>query len=385
VISLAVVALALMLSLPAGAKGLDGGEGVWTPGQVLIRFHVGVGPAARERIAARAHVTLENRLPAVPNLWEAMTRGAVSHAVRILDHARRVDYAQPDYVAHDRLEAAPAEPAYWPNDPYFWPARFANSNRCEVDPGASDKLLAGWPYWPSGTNLTDPVAPLGVAFNPLSAGDRAEQANGNVMFANYRSIDVLPVWNLLRDGGRLGSPAPNQQRRWTAAGIERFGVAVMDTGIANHPDVAPQVAAEFSTVSKRIGGGPDFGNEITEFYTDNPNRNDIAHVQAALPPDPANHPNRRNLTITEANRPLFALDDTNVLSATKWSPTVENQPVLPTGCDGPGSRRSSAPRPTTRSGRRGSVTTSRWSGSGRGCHGIERRTGTRATTTSQGR
>lgn len=332
-----ILAIAIAVSGGASASArtsAGGARGHWVAGELLIRFHDGIGPAQRSRLARAAHVTLGDELPVVPNLWEAFTRGHVPDAVDALDGERDVDYAQPDYFVNFTPDAGPGDAAYWPNDPYFWPAQFDNPNGCVADFPSTTTRLSGWPYWPLGINLTDSNARIGTVnpfdFSPLEAGIGAQMAGGNAAFANYRSIDVLPVWNLLQDQDRLGPPKPN--RRWTTAGIQHFGVAVMDTGISNHPDVLPEVAAEFSAV--RLTAQGERRDELTEFYSDDPHRDDIAQV-AALINRQARGVNRA-LSITDPTRRLFPLDDTNSLSPTAWSPTQDGIAGLPTGCDGHG-------------------------------------------------
>lgn len=329
------VALVLALVLPLSARANGGApSGKLVRGELLIRFHDGVGPAVRSRLARAAHAQLGDELPVVPNLWEAFTSQDVPGAVGILDSERGVDYAQPDYLVDFTPDAAPGDQAYWPNDPYFWPAQFANPNHCEAAPPTTQTRLSGWPYWPLGINLTDSDARLGTVdpfqFSPLGAGG-SQVPGGNAAFAQYRSIDVLPVWNLLLGQDRLGPPQAD--RRWTTAGIEHFGVAVMDTGISNHPDVLPEVAAEFSAVRMNVQG--ERRDELTEFYSDNPGRDDITRLRDLV--DRQGRSANRGLSITNPTRRLFPLDDTNELTPKEWSPTNQDgAPVLPTGCDGHG-------------------------------------------------
>ena len=174
---------------------------------------------------------------------------------------------------------------------------------------------------------------LGPPFNPLSSAQRAVRAGGDPAYAIYHPIDVLPVWNLLAGQGRLGTGRTNSApgSPWTQSAIGRFGVAVMDTGISNAPDVAGQVAAEFSVVTVKPGNAKQ--EQISEVFTDSSARRDLQAVEAALP---ERHTPR---TFAQANRPLFTLDDTDEHSPRAWSPTRgPGQELVPSGCDGHGTQ-----------------------------------------------
>ena len=198
---------------------------------------------------------------------------------------------------------------------------------------AARDTLSGWPYWPQGANLTDPAAVLGPPFNPLSSAERAVRVGGDPAYAIYHPIDVLPVWNLLADQGRLGTGRTNSAPRspWTQSAIRRFGVAVMDTGISNAPDVAGQVAAEFSVVTVKPGNAKQ--EQVSEVFTDSAARRDLQAVEAALPE------RQTPRTFAQANRALFTLDDTDEHSPKAWSPTRgPGEELLPSGCDGHGTQ-----------------------------------------------
>ncbi len=109
------------------AQGLDYGKPgpgeLWAPGQILVRFNDGVKPRQRARIVRTAHVAVVYELPLVPNLYEVKTRGSVTAALGRLGDQRGVEYAQPNYIETESLDAAPSQAAYWPNDPYFWPTK----------------------------------------------------------------------------------------------------------------------------------------------------------------------------------------------------------------------------------------------------------------------
>ncbi|MFL5830770.1 MAG: S8 family serine peptidase [Solirubrobacteraceae bacterium] len=328
-----MLAVLVALAFPVSAAALDGGHGAWVPGALLVRFNDGVSAPARARIAARDGVTLRYRLPLVPNLWEATTDGRVPAATGALERSRAVDYAQPDYLDQVSLDASPSQAAYWPNDPYFWPLKWSNENGCRLEPPSSRDVLSGWPYWPQGGNLTDPAAVLGRSFNPLAQDEQAVRAGGDPAYAIYHPIDVLPVWNLLAGQGRLGTGRTTSSpgSPWTANAMQQFGVAVMDTGISNAPDVAGQLAAEFSVVTAKQGKSKK--EQISEVFTDNPARHDLQAVEAVLP---ERHTPR---TFERANRQLFTLDDTDEHSPRDWSPTRgPGQELLPGGCDGHGTQ-----------------------------------------------
>ncbi|MGZ6617030.1 MAG: S8 family peptidase [Solirubrobacteraceae bacterium] len=328
-IVLAVAASAAIASeRPAHAR--------WAAGQLLVRFNAGVGAADRAALVRAAGAQLEGELPLVPNLWEVGTAGRVSDAVGRLNVSRGVAYAQPDWIEDNQLDVGPDQSGYWPNDPYFWSARWGNPNQCEAGPGTQDSL-AGWPFWP-GVNLTDSQVPV-QQFNPLAADQRTERVAGDPRFANYHSIDVLPVWNLLLDEGKLWNGQEGDLSRgvkrvgpWSRDDVERYGIGIIDTGISNSTDVARQLAAQFSVVgiTETDANGPLLVSQITQTYSDGGARGDFALVRQAL------H-NERNARLIEALRDPFVLDDTNELTPKRWSPTDENgQRLLPQGCDGHG-------------------------------------------------
>ena len=144
---------------------------------------------------------------------------------------------------------------------------------------------------------------------------------GLVQYQQYNSINVLPVWNLLRDQGRLkGHTTP-----WTTDDIHDYGIAVQDTGLSNEPDIAPQIAALFSTVHSTEPDGTY--DSIREVYRDNRTRDDLAPIKAAFNQSKTTS----DVKITYTDRPLFALDDADILS-----PDKESKLNLPRGCDGHG-------------------------------------------------
>ena len=66
--------------------------------------------------------------------------------------------------------------------------------------------LGQWQLWPLGQNLTDSGDSAHDAFNPLPSEQRADVDGGLVQYDQYHSINVLPVWNVLRAQGRLRGP-----------------------------------------------------------------------------------------------------------------------------------------------------------------------------------
>lgn len=347
--SLAALAALLMLAvLPTPAAALDDGKPgpgqLWAPGQILVRFYNHVGAAERDRIAKAAGVKLVYKVPLVRNLWEVVTTGKVRSTELRLNGQRGVEYSQPNYIDTDQLDSAPTENGYWPDDPYFWPQALADPNRC-LEPGQPpgfQSQLGGWGLWPSGLNLTDPGV-LDPNVNLPAATARTTVAGGQPEFASYWGIDVLPVWNLLLDEGRLwngvrgaGERGTPRNGPWRTEQIHEYGVGVMDTGISNHPDVAGQLAALFSVVQSRE---KEFNNQrpvlrtrIREVYADDHDRalhHDIEAVERVIPGGP-------QTLVQPLLRPLFALDDAGVLDSRDWEPGGNHQPALPIGCDGHG-------------------------------------------------
>ena len=282
----------------------------------MVRFNPGVGAVARERAASEAHVRLGRELPLVPNLWSGRTGGSVRTAVERLENDRDVDYAQPDYLVADTPEATPSQPDYYPNDPYFWSSKFTPAGACKT---LGTTLSGGWPNWPSGANLTDPSDPA-TRFNLLDpfSGSRITKTD----YTNFstRPIDVMPVWNLLHDLGRAPVWQPEAEGgpgNWTELGLQRYGIGILDTGIADNPDVLGNVAAEFSTISLATAIG---STVIRQIYSDNPQRGDRALIRRHTSAD-----------VQNAERALFSLDD---LQAANHS--LFGRPLRPTGCDGHG-------------------------------------------------
>jgi subtilisin family serine protease len=299
-IAVAVAAM-LAFALPGSASALDSGGGQWEPGKLLVRFQNGVGTAERERVAASAGAKLDHAVPLVPNLWELRTTGAVEDVVARLESEAGVVYAQPNYLDKESEDdLGPDSPGYWPTDPYFWPRRFADPNSCGPPTSAG---LGSWQFWPFGQNLTDPTA-AAAGFSPPPLDQQLTQPWGSARYAVYNSVNVLPVWNLLRLNGRLGGP-PNGG--WTTDDLKTEGVGVIDTGIAPHPDLNQQIAAEWSVVTSRENEdtGTSTRTRVREVYADAPLRDDITTVRDALEKQSTD----RSVEVQEIDRALFLLDD----------------------------------------------------------------------------
>jgi subtilisin family serine protease len=326
---LGALALALALTLPAlpaSAAALDDGDPgpgeKWEPGRILVRFADGAGAAERERVTRAAHVRLGDDLPLVPNLYEVETGGRVETALEHLQAQSDVLYAQPDYVDDSQPTAGPSDAAYWPDDPYFWPALFPNPDGCRAS-----RVLDGWPFWRQGGDLTAPGA-VGADLSPHPAEQRFMRTPVGAYPSHY-SINVLPVWNLLRARGRLADPGA---KGWTASDLRRYGVAVDDTGISDHPDLRTQVAALLTVVTSREAGDSVPRDRVREVFRDNAGRDDLDPLIDAL------HAAGDDKTLVQdAQRPLFALDDAGALEPDEWNPHDDDgNPLPPRGCDGHG-------------------------------------------------
>jgi hypothetical protein len=286
----------------AAAASLDDGQpgpGMkYTPGVVLVRFADGTDGEQRAADAKNTGTTVENELPLVPELYALRIPAGetVQQAEADLAKHRDVVYAQPDLVERDTTDVLP-------NDPYFGPSAFANKGGC-----SGSSKLGEWALWPRNQNLEP----------------------DNAMYDQYWSINVVPVWDALtaagRPAGKTGQGADGAV--WSTGDIHRSAVGVYDTGLSDNPDIAGQVAALFSTVT--LDHDPD--NPATakafeaEVHRDDPNRPDLAEVKQAVDVGAG-----RKVNVYDANRPLFALDDANVLEADR-----ADAGKLPSGCDGHG-------------------------------------------------
>jgi hypothetical protein len=336
---LALLGLAAAHGASAGKPQLDDGKAGpgmrWDPGMLLVRFRAGTEAKEREAILRGAGVDSVAQLPLVPGLFEVRAPAGtrVMEKLAELDAQREVLYAQPDLITRNEpLAASPLEAGYWPNDPYFWPSKFSDPNQCQ-----DGNFVGQWDLW--GTNLSNSANPF-HAFNPVPAPNRAVAPGGLKLLGAWASVNVMPVWNLLKStqggDGRLGDPG---RHPFTSFDIERSGVAVQDTGLSDHEDIKGQVAAVFSTVNsteEELINGVDVEttkDRLRQVYRDNPGRDDLTAIGNLLQAR-----GKQQVQVQDNNRQLFAFDDAGTLSAGHWSPTQGPQevPVLPWGCDGHG-------------------------------------------------
>lgn len=325
-VCLAALALALITVPPVQARAtLDDGKpgpgARWDPGMVLVKLRPGITPSHRQRMLHRLGLRLVDRLPLVPDLYEVRVPPGthVLAAERKLSRQPGVLYAQPNYDETETPDSGPSDRSYWPNDPGFWPSRFTPPQGCE-EPDRTGQ----WPLWLLGHNLTDSRDPANK-FNPLISG-RADVDSGLVQYEQYHSINVLPVWNLLRDRDRLKDRG---KTKWRTEDIRRSGIAVQDTGLSNAPDIAPQIAALFSTVTSTV---PTKRDLVREVYRDDRDREDLKPVKAAFDTNFKEPKNKIEFDFKYTDRPLFALDDTNISS-----PRIgDDRGLLPDGCNGHG-------------------------------------------------
>jgi subtilase family protein len=350
-VCLAALALLLITAPPVLAQptlddGKPGPGARWDPGMLLVKLRPGITPSHLQRLLHHLGLRQVDHLPLVPDLFEVRVPPGthVLVAQRKLGRQPEVLYTQPNYDETETPDAGPSQASYWPTDPLFWPAKWkiAPPKRCN-----EPDRLGQWPLWQLGHNLTDARDPAqeavdpvtGKPFNPLKLPTSedpgfppADVDGGLVQYEQYHSINVLPVWNLLRDQGWLSGPGTHG---WETKDIQRSGIAVQDTGLSNAPDIAPQIAALFSTVSSTESARETIKRDrVREVYRDNPQRGDpklgdLETVKDAFEHDP--ELKGRNIDFGFTNRPLFALDDTGLLR-----PNENSDPKMPTGCDGHG-------------------------------------------------
>ncbi len=339
----------LAVGSASGKAVLDGGPGgrSWDPGMVLVRFRDATTARQRAHVADADGLRILEHLPLVPELYrlEVPPGKRVESAIGRLAKNPLVLYAQPDSFASDKtFTTGPRDKAYWPSDPAFWSQKFGNPNGCE----RFQSRLAQWYLWPLGTNLSDALSPVNVLGgpNPLPDGQRALRTEGYDSYYQYYSINVLPVWALLRDAGRLTdrklARTPADQPAWSENELSDFGIGVVDTGLSDNTDIKSQVAALFSTATLEPSSDTQGPSQelVREVYRDNPARPDIETIKT-----------NGSFSVQDANRPLFALDDTNVLAPDEWKPKGPLGGLqLPGGCDGHGTGVASAAAATTGNG-----------------------------------
>jgi hypothetical protein len=316
----ATLALALaMLLLPATAGAyFDGGDGKWVPGSVLIKFDT-ENRAEIQRFADKLGAHLERRLPLIPGGYEIRVAGdlrdAIDRAFALSQedqrlNAARVEWAQPDYYFHWRYAATPKQPAYWPNDPLFWPYRITTPSPC------AGAVLGQAGLWPWYGNLANADGVWNSA-NPLPSQNRVTiKYSGQVGLsgAASSSIDVLPVWNALSEslpGGNrtTGQTAVltvdgKQHAFWATADLQRSGIAVLDSGLSNAPDVSKQVEGLISVGREQPASpGEQYSVERYTYVNNNLSVNryeEIAAIRNELP-GVQQH--------VLDNRPLIPIDD----------------------------------------------------------------------------
>jgi hypothetical protein len=323
----AALVLGLAVAIPSAASAnLDSGDGQWAPGRALIKFDAAnmrsdgvaqdqitseIGSFVRKSLKAKIVATLPLISNAYTIEFEGKVPGRLAHLAELdrQEHGKPwIVWEQPDYVAHLKPHAGPSDPAYWPNDPYFWPRTWANQNGCPGNQIAMGQVN----LWPLYRDLRDPSGPW-AANNPTPTSVRPA--------LNYRqiaasSIDVLPVWDAL--GHKTQGRSGGNGQYWLPQDVQRSGIAIWDSGIANNPDVAGQVAAMVGVgkpntetdpnteLNVAYGRGADFKALRDEFVK--PSAAPPGGVKVASTPRAA----------------LFPLDDV----------TKDNS--TPTGCDGHG-------------------------------------------------
>jgi hypothetical protein len=350
-----VATLALAFAAPAAALD-DGSEGDgpprWEAGRALIKVDmdaVGSRDAdARLRDfllhdSVRAQVTA--RLPLVEDVFEIQTPGAsltddldrLASADRRLHRQPWLLWVQPDYVASPRPNADPKDPDYWPNDPLYWWRRWPNPGGC---PGREQRTIGQVGSWPLRADLRDNNG-VWAPFDPTPQSTRDDRARTGLTRA-LSSIDVLPVWNALGHA----TQGRTEGGTWGDADLRRSGIAVWDTGIGSHPDVAPQVAATVSVGTPRAEDRDpqDDANRLVLVTTDNEDRSD-RRLLTRLAESPDGNPGNGPGIQATVNRPrpsLTALDDVGSLGS---------QTTAPTGCDGHGTQVASVAAATAGNGR----------------------------------
>ena len=329
-----LVAGALLTSSAAGAPraGFDDGKpgpgARWDPGMLLVKLHPGTGARQRAAIFRRAGVRVQDKLPLLDDMWEVQApRGVkLATAQRKLARHRAVMLTTPDSLVEEEEEeeeAGPTDRAYWPNDPYFWPT--LNQGQQCPHPINNQLRFGQWGLWP--TNLTHVDGVFGQ-FHPDIA-HRYEPPGGiDALYTPTYSINVMPVWDLLRTLGRLGE---GRDGPWSPDEIRRRGIAIVDTGISNNSDVVGQVASVWAVGNEGPAAGPGI-DYVRNVYRDSRSRGDVALVQRAL----AGKAAVRVTDETSSARPLYQLDDIDLPEGQDANGRVTSQP--PDGCAGHGTQ-----------------------------------------------
>lgn len=335
-----VCALAL-LALPGPAAAALDDSGDWVPGSLLMKFDT-QDRARVERFLGGFGATLVRPLPLIPGGYEVKVEGKLQEAIDAAflhslvnrdSGGVQVEWAQPNYFLHLKYFAAPTDKAYWPNDPAYWPYKPSTPSTCPGNQAALDQ--AG--LWPLDANLNSTVGDwVTAAANPLPANLRQPavvQSGFGLARTSQSSINVLPVWNALAESfdgtKRTAGPrgiAPNGGSMWTNPDLRRSGIAVLDSGLSNAPDVAGQAYGLIS-VGRRRTAEParQFSSErITYIYAHGGviPHDDLDAINAAVPGVGQELAGRQT---------LIPLDDLGSLPYNEPSDLTH-----PNGCDGHG-------------------------------------------------
>ena len=343
-----VVGLVTALAAPASAAALDGGDGKWVPGSVLVKFGTSNRSKITAFVASAMDGTVLRHLPLIPHAYELRVQSnvttSIAHAVTesndLGQKGPRLEWVQPNYYLHLNYFATPDQSAYYPNDPLFWPYAGSNPDNCSGKQAALGQ--AG--LWPWYGDLANSLGPWGKAkANPLPSSQRlpdTSQYNVGLSGAASSSIDVMPAWNALSEslpGGERTNGASgvfDGKPAWRSADLARSGIAVLDSGLSNAPDLSRQVAALFSVGTSVNSDTPQ---ELWRYvYADNPLRRDTeeATLKAEL---------RHVSTVSQHPFALLPLDDLG-------SGTPGSALHLPTGCDGHGTEVASVAAATANNG-----------------------------------
>src|SRR5438270_9656611 len=192
-----VVGLLTALAAPASAAALDGGDGKWVPGSVLVKFGTSNRSKITTFVASAMDGTVLRHLPLIPHAYELRVQSnvttSIAHAVTesndLGQKGPRLEWVQPNYYLHLNYFATPDQSAYYPNDPLFWPYAGSNPDNCSGKQAALGQ--AG--LWPWYGDLANSLGPWGKAkANPLPSSQRlpdTSQYNVGLSGAASSSID----------------------------------------------------------------------------------------------------------------------------------------------------------------------------------------------------
>jgi len=352
-----VIGVLALLALPAAAAAhLDDGDGKWVPGSVLIKFDT-TKTGRVEFLLHTIGAKLVRALPLIPGGYEIEVGGnlddAIAHAFTASRLSREqgksaigIDWAQPNYYLRLKYFSASTESAYWPNDPGYWPYRFSNPNACTGNQGSLGQVG----LWPLDGDLSSTVGDWVTAgANPLPDGVRlpATSPNGfGLAGAAQSSINVLPVWNALAEsfGGEKHTDGPHGvgvgRLLWTEQDLARSGIAVLDSGVSNAPDLVNQIFGLISVGRQRTKKpSTDYSHErVTYIYSDGgvAPHDDLEAIGKQLPGVEQ---------VLAGPRQLLPIDD---LGSRPYN--EQEDLVQPTGCDGHGTEVASVAAATADNG-----------------------------------